>query len=232
MTAFMMIIGALQKFSLIDFPGRVCAIVFTRGCNFRCPYCHNPELVGPGPAGVAEEDLFAFLALRRGKLDAVTVTGGEPLLHSDLLPFLLKVKEAGFQVKLDTNGSFPDHLEECILSGAVDYIAMDIKAPLAKYPEAVRAQIDPDLIRKSIGIVMGSGIDYEFRTTVVRSRMILEDILRIGEEIAGARKYVLQRFIPSKTLDPLYMSETSFTENELQDLKRKLEGRVRNVLVR
>jgi pyruvate formate lyase activating enzyme len=227
-----MILGALQKFSLIDFPGRVCAVVFTRGCNFRCPYCHNPELIGPGPAGVAEEDLFAFLALRRGKLDAVTITGGEPLVHSDLLPFIRRVRESGFQVKLDTNGSLPDRLEEIILPGVLDYIAMDIKAPPDKYPEAVRAEVDPDRIRRSIRLIMDSGIDYEFRTTLVRSRICAEDVLRIGKEIEGARRYVLQRFIPSKTLDPLFVQEVSWPEETLGIWREKLAGYVQRVLIR
>lgn len=131
-------IGGLQKFSLLDYPGKISAVVFTQGCNFRCPYCHNPELVDPAryQECLPEEEIFSFLETRRGKLEAVTVTGGEPTLQKSLAPFLRRIKDMGFLVKLDTNGSRPDVLEELLRQKLIDYIAMDIKAPLEKY-EAV-----------------------------------------------------------------------------------------------
>ncbi|OQX50761.1 MAG: anaerobic ribonucleoside-triphosphate reductase activating protein [Candidatus Cloacimonas sp. 4484_209] len=141
-------IGGFQKVSLIDYPGKICAIVFTRGCNFRCPYCHNPELVLPENYSplIPEEEIFSFLEKRRGKLDAVEITGGEPTLQEDLTEFIRKIKEMGFLVKLDTNGSFPSVLEKVIYSGLVDYIAMDVKAPLEKYRQ-VRLQRGRNLFR-------------------------------------------------------------------------------------
>ena len=135
-------IGGLQKSSLIDYPGKICAIVFTIGCNFRCPYCHNPELVDETAEELSQDEFFAFLEKRIGKLDAVTITGGEPTLHNDLVPFIIKIKELGFLVKLDSNGTHPDVLAQLISEKSVDYIAMDIKAPLQKYTQTVARPVD------------------------------------------------------------------------------------------
>jgi len=139
-----MIIGGLQRFSLIDYPGKISAILFTRGCNFRCPYCHNPELVDPQRYAEPwqEEEYWAFLQSRTQKLDAVVVTGGEPTLQEDLEPFLEKIRKMGFLIKLDTNGSNPDVLKDLLSANLVDYIAMDIKAPLEKYSEVAKVPID------------------------------------------------------------------------------------------
>ena len=141
-----MLIGGFQKCSLIDYPGKICAIVFTLGCNFRCSYCHNPELVYPELFNkpIPEEEIFSFLPKRRGKLDAVTITGGEPTLQADLIDFILRIKKLEFLVKLDSNGSDPDVLENAISSEAPDYIAMDVKAPLEKYRETFPCQLDAD----------------------------------------------------------------------------------------
>ncbi len=227
-------IGGFQKFSLIDYPGKICAIVFTQGCNFRCPYCHNPELVKPSLFGktIIEEEIFSFLEKRKGKLDAVEITGGEPTLQKDLVDFIHRVKEMGYLVKLDTNGSNPEMLEIIINHGLVDYIAMDIKAPLEKYKEVTHSVISPDKIKRSIRIIMNSNIKYEFRTTVVKSQLSREDIISIGKLIEGAKLYVLQRFIPSKTLDPNFLNEKTYSDGELESLKRKLEKFVCRCLVR
>ena len=195
-----MLIGGFQKCSLIDYPGRVCSIIFTLGCNFRCPYCHNPELVYPKlyPKPIPEKEILSFLARRKGKLDAVTITGGEPALQSDLADFILKVKKHGFLVKLDSNGSKPEVLENLINSKTVDYIAMDVKAPLQKYKTVTGSDIDPEKIRKSIELVMSSNTNYEFRTTVTKNELENTDILKIGELVKGARLLVLQKFVPSQ----------------------------------
>ncbi len=190
-------IGGFQKCSLIDYPGKICAIVFTLGCNFRCSYCHNPELVYPELFNkpIPEEEIFSFLTRRRGKLDAVTITGGEPTLQADLLDFILKIKKLGFLVKLDTNGSNPEIMENVISSKSVDYIAMDVKAPLEKYQEITDFTIEPERIKKTIELIMNSNIDYEFRTTIVKSELDENDISKIGELIKGAKLCVLQKYV-------------------------------------
>ncbi|HDI02890.1 MAG TPA: anaerobic ribonucleoside-triphosphate reductase activating protein [Candidatus Aenigmarchaeota archaeon] len=228
-----MIIGGFQKFSLIDYPEKISAIVFTQGCNFRCPYCHNPELVLPEKYSnpIPEEEILSFLDSRRGKLDAVVITGGEPLLQKDLFDFIKKVKDMGFLVKLDTNGSMPEVLKEAIKLG-VDYIAMDVKAPLEKYREVVRAEVNEEKIKSSIEIIMHAGIEYEFRTTVVKSLLSKEDILKIGMLINGARLYVLQKFIPSKLVDPKFMKEETYSDEEFEEMKEELKRYVKECIIR
>ncbi len=193
-----MLIGGFQKFSLIDYPGKTCAIVFTIGCSFRCSYCHNPELVYPelSPKPIPEEDIFSFLEKRKGKLDAVTITGGEPTLQEDLLEFILDVKKLGFFIKLDTNGSNPSALRKAIKK--IDYVAMDVKAPLEKYPGITNSGIDINKIRRSIELVMNSNINYEFRTTAAGSQLDESDMLKIGRLIEGAKLHVLQKYVPAK----------------------------------
>lgn len=229
-----MSIGGFQKFSLIDYPGKICAIVFTQGCNFRCQYCHNPELVEPSLFGktIPEEEIFSFLEKRKGKLDAVEITGGEPTLQKDLVDFIQRIKEMGYLVKLDTNGSNPEILEIIINHELVDYIAMDIKAPLEKYKEVTHSVISPEEIKRSIRVIMNSDIKYEFRTTVVKSQLSKEDIINIGKLIERAELYILQKFIPSKTLDPNFLNEKTYSDGELGSLKKKLEKFVCRCLVR
>jgi pyruvate formate lyase activating enzyme len=230
-----MIIGGFQRFSLIDFPGSICAIVFTQGCNFRCPYCHNPELVDASQSGSGqfkEHEILAFLERRKGKLDAVTVTGGEPLLQPDLASFLSQVKELGYRVKLDTNGSFPSVLHAIIESKSVDYIAMDIKAAPDKYEYVIRKGINTTTILDSIRLIMDSGLDYEFRTTAVSSLLDRDDVLKIGRIIRNARLYVLQKFVPSKTLDGQFLHEVSCSDEELDSFRDIMEGFVQECVVR
>jgi len=231
-------IGDIQRFSLIDYPGRICAIIFTQGCNFRCPYCHNPELVAPslpekGTRGtMAEGDVLAFLKRRRGKLDAVNITGGEPLLQRGLIKFIEQVRSLGYLVKIDTNGSLPEILKKLITGGLLDYIAMDVKAPLEKYGEVTASSIAPENIAQSTQLIMNSGIDYEFRTTIVSSLLTEQDLEKIGALIEGARRYVLQRFVPSKTLDPTFMNEKTFTDGEFSEIREKLDRLVSSVIIR
>ena len=190
-----MILGGLQKFSLVDYPGKTCAILFTRGCNMRCPYCHNPELVWPEQYApeIAVDEVLSFLETRRGLLDAVTVTGGEPCLHSDLPKLLEQLKRMGFAVKLDSNGSFPGVLRKVIADELVDYVAMDIKAPLEKYAQVSGVALDVEPIKESIALLLEGRVEYEFRTTVDRDLLDEEDLLSIGKAIRGARKYYLQK---------------------------------------
>ena len=212
-----MIIGGLQKFSLLDYPGCISAIIFTQGCNFRCQFCYNPMLVWPLKSAstadevgkskyaqateqqkvhpkIKEDDLFVFLHSRLGKLDAVVITGGEPCLQKDLPEFIKKIKKLGFLVKLDTNGGYPEILAKLIQKKLVDYIAMDLKAPEEKYEEVTGAAADFQKIKKSVKIIMASGLPYEFRTTVVPGLLNINDIGEMGKIIKGARAWYLQKF--------------------------------------
>ncbi len=213
-------IGALQKFSLIDYPNEICAIIFTVGCNFRCPYCHNPELVTGSTNGIEEKELFEFLKKRTGRLTAVSITGGEPTIHKDLPVVIKKIKELGYKVKLDTNGTNPDAIDELIGFSLIDYIAMDIKAPFEKYDKVTNVKCKIDDIRRSIDIIKKSNINYEFRTTVVEGLLSKEDVLKIAKSIKGSKTYFIQRFIPSKTLDKAYMNKSSITNDELDEIKK------------
>ena len=195
--------------TLLDYPGRVACTVFLGGCDFRCPFCHNYELVeGPLPAAMSEEEFFAFLHKRRGLLDGVAITGGEPCLRKDLPEFLASIHEAGFDVKLDTNGNHPHMLEHVLKNGLVDYVAMDIKNSPAKYARTIGVlDIDLEPIRESVGLLMASGVPYEFRTTVVRELHEAEDFERIGEWINGAERYFLQAFTQGSAVPDSSLTE-------------------------
>lgn len=197
-----MIIGALQKFSLLDYPGRMAAIVFTQGCNFRCPFCFNRDLVLEEHfrPPIHEAELFDFLRRRAGLLEAVVITGGEPTVHTDLPAFLKRIKALGYLVKLDTNGSHPEMLREIIASGAIDYIAMDVKAPWHKYEQLGGVAVDVAKINESLDLIAGSGLQHEFRTTVVKTLLSEADLAVIGEALKDRRHWHLQPFIPSDTV--------------------------------
>ena len=227
-------IGGLQKLSLIDYPEKISAVIFTQGCNFRCPYCHNPQLVDVKlyQPCLEEKDIFRFLENRRGRLDAVVITGGEPALQDDLIPFIMDIRKLGFAVKLDTNGSRPRVLERLLRDGLVDFIAMDVKAPLEKYPDVVRAPLDKDDLRESIRLVIGAKIPHEFRTTAAASLLRPEDILTIAREIDGAKRYALQRFQPGETLETMFTEEKTFSDEEFVQIKNQLAGSIPMVIVR
>jgi len=227
-------IGYVQKTSFIDYPGKISAIVFAQGCNFRCPYCHNPELVDPERFcdNLLMEDVYAYLEKRKGKLDGVVITGGEPTLQSDLVTFIQKVKSLGYLVKLDTNGSRPRVLQDLIRKGILDYIAMDIKAPFEKYSRVTGMLVNITQIRKSISIIKESGIPYEFRTTLVKSMLDTEDVLQIGSMIEGASLYVLQKFVPSKHVDRDYVRKSSFADDDLAKLLSGLNPLVAKCFMR
>jgi pyruvate formate lyase activating enzyme len=230
----MLNIGGLHKVSLIDFPGKISAIVFLQGCNFRCPYCHNPELVSEklyGPC-IEEEAVLTFLEKRIGKLDAVTITGGEPTLQEGLPEFIRRVHDLGFLIKLDTNGSHSAMLRSLIEANLLDYIAMDIKGPLHRYDRVCRVNVDKGEIQNSICAIMDSAVDYEFRTTLVKDLLSEGDIQEMGELIRDARLFVLQNFVPSKTLDDRYLDRKPLAPTDLDLIKNKLSGYVRKVSIR
>ena len=189
-------IHGLQKMTLLDFPGRVACTVFLGGCDFRCPYCHNFELVdGSAPAIMEEGELYAFLEKRRGLLDGVAITGGEPTLRPDLPELMRHIRDMGYAVKLDTNGGHPDRLEKILSEGLADYVSMDIKNSPEKYAQTVGlASVDLEPIRACASLLMAGETDYEFRTTVVDELHDAADFEAIGKWIAGAKRYFLQAF--------------------------------------
>lgn len=215
-----MIIRGIQKTSLIDFPGKIATTLFLDGCNFRCGYCYNVDLVlcSKKLENYREEEILEFLKSRKGFIDGVCLTGGEPCLHADLKEFIAKIKSLGLLVKLDTNGANPEALKELIQAKLIDYIAMDIKAPLEKYENVVKRKIDPKKIQQSIDLIKGSGIEYEFRTTVVPSLFSKEDILAIGRWIKGSKRYFIQQFRPEKTLDKEFQKEKPYSIEQLKEL--------------
>lgn len=227
-------IAALQRVTLIDYPGKIGATVFTQGCNFRCPYCHNPELVDPARYEpiISEKEVLSFLDKRRGKLDAVTVTGGEPSIHRSLGRFLETLREMGYLIKIDTNGSNPDVVEKIISRKLVDYLAMDVKGPLDKYGEIASVKIDTSKIRRSIEIITSSGIEHEFRTTILRSQLNLQDLISVARLIKKAHLYVLQPFVPSKILNSSFLSEASYSQEEFSTIRDNLEKVVTRVVIR
>ena len=215
-----MIIKGLQKTTLLDFPGKVACTVFTGGCNFRCPFCHNASLVlsyNEIP-DISEGEFFDFLTKRRGILDGVCVTGGEPLLQKDIIPFLEHIRELGFKIKLDTNGSFPEKLREIGELGLIDYIAMDIKNCREKYEVTSGSATAAEKAFDSIEYIMSSGIPYEFRTTVVKELHTSDDILSIAKSIEGADKYFLQAFEDSDEV-----IESGFSAHDASVMNEMLE---------
>ena len=224
-----MIIGGLQKHTLIDYPGKIAATIFTSGCNFRCPFCHNPELVLPEEISKSKElplqEVFSFLKERKGFLDGVVICGGEPTIHNDLYDFCSEIKRMGFLIKIDSNGYNPEMLEKLIDKELIDYIAMDIKAPKDKYSKTAGVKVDLKKIEQSIKLLKSKAKDYEFRTTLVPSMIEKEDILKIVQWIAPAKKYVIQNF---SNKPPLINQELSnrrpFSDEYLEGIKKEIES--------
>lgn len=191
-------IGGFQKMTVLDFPGKIACTIFTHGCNLRCPFCHNARLVVRDEDLFDENEILSYLNKRRGVLDGICISGGEPMLQSDLFDFMKKVKDLDLLVKLDTNGTFPDKLEYAIENGLVDYVAMDIKNCREKYAQTSGLDsIDLAKVEKSVEILLQGRVEYEFRTTVVRELHTVEDMARIGEWIKGAKRYYIQSFVDS-----------------------------------
>ena len=187
-------IGGFQKTSLLDYPETISAIIWTVGCNFRCPFCYNKNLVEGNVKPFPEEEILSFLKKRKGLLEGLVITGGEPLLQKDIVDFASKVKKLVFLLKIDTNGMYPEKLQELIDKKLVDYIAMDIKAPKEKYDKLAGVKTDIKKIQKSIDLIKNSGIDYEFRTTFVPDILSKQDIINIAKWLENSKKYYLQQF--------------------------------------
>jgi len=196
-------IGGFQKTSLLDYPDRISAIVWTSGCNFRCPFCYNTALaLGTGNV-FPEEEILSFLSKRKGLVEGVVITGGEPLLQEDLSVFMKKVKDLGFLVKVDTNGASPERLKELLENHLVDYVSMDVKAPKDKYPKLAGVAVDVSQIDASIDLIKQKAPLYEFRTTFVPTLLTKEDIVEIAKWLKGAETYYLQQF---KQMTPVLSS--------------------------
>lgn len=226
-------ISGLQKLTLLDYPGKVACTVFTNGCNFRCPFCHNASLVTQPPdTTFSEEELLSFLKKRQGVLEGVVFTGGEPLLHTDLPALLERIKAMGYPIKLDTNGTRPDRLGQLLNNRLVDRVAMDIKHSPAQYPLAAGLDtLDMEAINASINLLMNGTVEYEFRTTVVRGIHTKESLIELAKWISGAREYYLQQFKDSGNLiapDGL----GAFDEQELLDFAKAVRSFVPAVQVR
>ena len=211
-------IKGLQKTTLLDFPEKLACTVFTGGCNFRCPFCHNASLVlRAGEAQeISEADFFNYLNKRKEMLDGVCITGGEPTLCPDLEDFIKKIKELGLLVKLDTNGTFPEKIESLLDKGLVDYIAMDIKNSKSKYAVTAGISDFPDAVEKSINIIINKAPDYEFRTTVVRELHTPQDIAEIAKWIRNAKKYFLQAYVDSG--DTIESGFSAYSASEMLEI--------------
>jgi pyruvate formate lyase activating enzyme len=219
-------IGGLQKLTLIDYPGRLAAVVFLSGCNFRCPFCYSSELVLPekikNQPEISEKYLFDFLKERKGLLEGIVLCGGEPTLNHDLADFVKKIKKFKYLVKLDTNGSNPKILKHLIDKNFVDYVAMDIKGPKEKYAKFASKKINIEEIKKSIDILKKEEVDYEFRSTIVPNLHKKEDVIEMAKWISGAKRYYLQNFRPEKTLDPKFEKIKPYPEEFLLEIQKTI----------
>ena len=229
-----MLFGGKQPLTLIDYPKKLATILFTQGCHFRCHYCHNSELVIPQKyqKSLSEKEILDFLKSRIGKLDAVVISGGEPTVQPDLSLFIKKVKELGYLVKLDTSGINPHKILLLIKSNFIDYIAMDIKAPLEKYPKVIGRKLDIEKIKRSIKIILSSSISYEFRSTLVECLHSTQDVIDIAKAIKGANLLALQKFVSTSTLNPHYRKENPFSDAILENLKIEAEKYVKKCIIR
>lgn len=221
-------LGGLQKLTLIDYPGKVAATVFTIGCNFRCPFCHNPELVLANESfetgSLSEKEFFEFLKSRKGKLDGVCITGGEPTIQPDILEFIKKIKKLGFLVKLDSNGTRPDVLRKAFQEKLVDFVAMDIKSSLESYAKTCGGNVDLERIKLSVDLIRNSGVDYEFRTTVVPGIHKENDFGKIAKWLEGSKKYALQEYRDEGKILDESLRETIKNEIiDLEKIKKKIE---------
>lgn len=225
-------IHGLQKMTLLDYPGKVACTVFLGGCDFRCPFCHNSEILDMGaPAEMDDVSVLAFLEKRKGLLDGVAITGGEPLLRSDIFEFLSKIRALGYPVKLDTNGNHPKKLKEIVKAGLVEYVAMDVKNSPVRYAETVGLpSFDMTGIRESIDFLLDGAVDYEFRTTVVQELHDEQSFEEIGKLIRGAKRYFLQSFTDRDTV--LFAGLHAPSEENLQHYAEIMTQYVESVEIR
>ena len=217
-----MIISGVQKTTFIDYPGKIASTLFLAGCNFRCPFCHNRNLVlnEKWLERIAPKEILAFLKKRRKYLEGVCITGGEPLFYRDLPKLISELKELGYDVKLDTNGTNPRMLQELHDKKLLDYVALDIKSSLDQYDRVSGVEVDTGKIKKSIDIIIEGDVDYEFRSTVLPRFHDKFEIEKMGKLIKGAKRYYLQNFVARNTLDKSFLNERSYTDEEMKDLAK------------
>jgi len=215
-------LGGLQEISLLDYPGKISAIVWTVGCNFRCPFCYNTNMVNEESDILPIDHVLTFLDERKGKLDALSITGGEPLLHKDLDEFIKKVKKKGFLVKVDTNGSFPQRLQALLDDQLIDYVSMDVKAPLEKYDLLAGIHVDTNNMMKSVRLIMDNAPDYEFKTTMIPGLLEKKDVTEITSIIKGAKRYYLQQWKMDVPIlnDTLRDKTTPFSKQDFLEMKQ------------
>ena len=223
----------LQPFTMVDYPGHVACTIFTAGCNLRCPYCHNADLITPTTTPTIEEEtFFTFIRERKGLLSGVCITGGEPTLH-ELASLLERIKMEGYNIKLDTNGTRPERWIPWVRQGLIDYVAVDIKTPLEKYEIMGASERDRKGINRSVAFLLEHPLPYEFRTTIHPNWLSGEDVERIGEWLAGAKRLALQPFtLSEKVLDPAFCDGMGYSEEELQGFRDKLSQTIEEVIVR
>ena len=211
-------IGGLQKTSLLDYPDILCAIIWTMGCNFRCPFCYNKQLVLKKTEIIPEEEILYFLKKRKGVLEGLSISGGEPLLQENIVNFIEKVKKMNYLIKIDTNGAFPGKLKELIDKKLVDYVSMDIKAPKKKYDKLAGVKTNILKLEQSINLIKNKASDYEFKTTVIPGLLNREDIVEIAKWLKGSKKFYLQQFkndtplVSSKMMDVVPYSKEKLNE--------------------
>jgi len=230
-----MLISGFQKSTLLDYPGKLACLVFTYGCNLRCEYCHNPELViqpFKKRSSITEDKIFSFLEKRKNLVDGVVITGGEPTIQKDLIPFIKKIKNMGFLVKLDTNGTNSKVVKKILGMNIVDYWAMDVKYDKEIYIQNLENKVNYEEIEKSIKLIMENAKDYEFRTTYVKGIHTTDSVKGIGELIKGSKRYYIQNFRPGKTINPALNSSNSFTQQELENFKKLMQKYVKQVEIR
>ena len=228
-------IKGIAKTSLVDVPGKVCCTLFLGGCNFRCGYCYNSELVlrQNSLSDIPESEILEYLDTRKKHIEAVCITGGEPTLHPKLISLCRSLKKLGYYVKLDTNGTNPTMVAQLIKEKIVDYIAMDIKGPAKKYSEIAEAKVDLEKIQETIKLLIYESPDYEFRTTVIPDIASFEDMVEIGKLIKGANRIYLQQFRPTtSTINPAFSKKEPVPRERLESLKAGLEGFVKKVEIR
>ena len=223
-------IAGFQKLTLLDFPNNVACIIFTQGCNFKCPYCHNSGLVGhENDELIDEEEIFSYLKKRKGIIDGIVISGGEPTVQKDLEFFVKRVKDLGFKVKLDTNGSNPEMVERLLKANLLDYIAMDIKTTLPDYKEVTGVRPNVKNLERSIKLIKESSIDHEFRTTIIKNIHDIDKIIKICNYVDGDKMF-LQNFEQSENV--LGKNLEPFTLEELKEISKKMKGKLSNVKVR
>jgi len=228
-----MVIAGLQSLSLVDFPGHLASAVFTQGCNFKCPYCHNPDLIGiGGKTGLSEKNILEQIKSRGKMIEGVVITGGEPTIHDGLLNFARRVKQEDLKVKLDTNGTRPDRLKELLDSGAIDCVALDIKTVFSRYALVTDDAEHAGAVLESARILMSARVPYEFRTTCVPGIVGEEDFRAIGAALQGAEKYCLQQFRAAGVKNEKFRNTSPYTKDDILSFQRILEEHVKKVETR